>query len=73
MVYNVLEFGAVANGETLCTKAVQNAIEKCSVDGGGIVRFDGGRYVLSTVFLRSNVTIEITKNATILGSLNFED
>ena len=73
MVYNVLEFGAVANGETLCTKAVQNAIEKCSVDGGGIVRFDGGRYVLSTVFLRSNVTVEITKNATILGSLNFED
>ena len=34
MVYNVLEFGAVANGETLCTKAVQNAIEKCSADGG---------------------------------------
>ena len=73
MVYNVVEFGAVADGETLCTKAVQKAIEKCSADGGGIVRFDGGRYVLSTVFLRSNVTIEITENATVLGSLNFDD
>ena len=37
------------------------------------MRFDGGRYVLSTVFLRSNVTIEITKNAMVLGSLNFDD
>ena len=28
---------------------------------------------MSTVFLRSNVTVEIAKNATILGSLNFDD
>lgn len=73
MVYNVVEFGAVADGTTLCTDAVQKAIEKCSADGGGIVRFEGGRYVLSTVFLRSNVTVEITKNTTVLGSLNFDD
>ena len=25
MVYNVVEFGAVADGKTLCTKAVQKA------------------------------------------------
>lgn len=73
MTYNVLDFGAVANGEILCTNAVQKAIEKCSAEGGGIVRFEGGRYVLSTVFLRSNVTIEIAENTTILGSLNFDD
>ena len=73
MVYNVLEFGAIADGTTLCTKAVQKAVDECSTNGGGIVRFDGGRYVLSTVFLRSNVTIEITKNAMVLGSLNFDD
>jgi len=73
MVYNVIEFGAVADGKTLCTKAVQDAIEKCSADGGGIVRFDEGRFVLSTVFLKSNVTVEITETATVLGSLNFDD
>lgn len=27
MTYNVLDFGAVANEETLCTDAVQRAIE----------------------------------------------
>lgn len=73
MTYNVLDFGAVENGETLCTKAVQKAIEKCSAEGGGVVRFEEGRYVLSTVFLRSNVTIEIEENATVLGSLNFDE
>ena len=73
MIYNVVDFGAVANEERLCTTAVQKAIEKCSADGGGIVRFDGGRYVLSTVFLKSNVTIEITESAMVLGSLNFDD
>ena len=30
MVYNVVEFGAVADGLTLCSNAVQKAIEKCS-------------------------------------------
>ena len=34
MFYNVVEFGAIADGTTLCTKAVQNAIEKCSAYGG---------------------------------------
>ena len=34
MSYNVVDFGAVADGTTLCTDAVQKAIEKCSADGG---------------------------------------
>ena len=72
-MYNVLDFGAVADGETLCTNAVQKAIEKCSADGGGIVRFDGGRYVLSTVFLRSNVTIEIPEGTELLGAESYYD
>jgi polygalacturonase len=71
--YNVKEFGAVADGKTLCTKAVQNAVDYCYMHGGGIVLFDGGRYVLSTVFLKDNVHIEISEGTEILGSLNFYD
>ena len=72
-VYNVAVFGAVADGVTLCTKAVQAAVDTCHKNGGGIVQFDGGRYVLSTVFLKDNVQINIPENAEILGSLNFYD
>lgn len=73
MKYNVTQFGAVADGETLCTRFVQEAIDLCHANGGGTVRFEGGRYVLSTVFLRSNVQIELAEDAVILGSLNFYD
>ena len=71
--YNVKEFGAVADGKTLCTQAVQEAVEYCHLQGGGIVLFDGGRYVLSTVFLKDNVHIELSEDTEILGSLNFYD
>lgn len=72
-MYRVSEYGAVADGETLCTAAVQKAVDDCSANGGGVVLFEGGRYVLSTVFLKSNVAIEIPENTEILGSLNFYD
>ena len=72
-IYNVIDFGAIADGETLCTEAVQAAVDTCYKNGGGIVLFDGGMYVLSTIFLKSNVHVRIQENAVILGSLNFYD
>ena len=71
--YNVKEFGAVGDGKTLCTEMVQKAVDDCYAQGGGIVCFDGGVYVLSTVYLKSNVHIEIAEDSEILGSLNFYD
>ena len=72
-IYLVTEFGAIPDGETLCTKAVQKTVDICHENGGGIVRFGGGRYALSTIFLKSNVHIQVDKDAEILGSLNFYD
>ncbi|MBQ3506534.1 MAG: hypothetical protein IJA89_07180 [Clostridia bacterium] len=71
--YNVLKFGAVADGETLSTAAVQRAIDVCAAYGGGKVYFPAGKFVLSTVFLKSNVRVEIQEGAEVLGSLNFYD
>ena len=71
--YIIKDFGAVADGKTLTTKAVQKAIDTCSQNGGGIVRFERGRYVLGTVFLRSNVTLEIPCGVEILGAESFYD
>ena len=55
----------------LNTEAVQKAVDECSVNGGGVVRFEKSRYVLSTVFLKSNVTIAIPEGTEILGAESY--
>ncbi len=41
--YLVKDFGAVADGKNLCTKAAQKAVDECHKNGGGIVTFDRGQ------------------------------
>ena len=73
MIFNVTEYGAIIDSETLCTSAVQKAVDECHAQGGGTVYFPKGTYVLSTVFLKSNVHIELEEGTLILGALNFYD
>ena len=73
MKYNVIEYGAIGDGEALNTIAVQKAIDACTLAGGGEVYFPRGKYVLSTVFLKSNVQIVFEDGVEIWGSLNFSD
>ena len=71
-IFNVIEYGAKNDGVTLNTKAVQAAIDDCAAKGGGTVLFAEGDYVLSTVFLKSNVHVLVDKNARILGAESFD-
>ncbi len=70
--YNVLDFGAVADGKTVNTDAINKAVDACS-QTGGIVVFPAGDYVTGTIFLKSNVTLQLQKGATILGSTSMTD
>ena len=72
-IFNIMDYGAVADGVTLCTAALQKAIDECNAVGGGTILFPAGTYVLSTVFLKSNVRIHIAKDALILGAPSFYD
>ena len=47
--YDVRSFGAVGDGATLDTTALQAAIDKCSAAEGGTVLVAGGRYVTGTL------------------------
>ena len=72
-LYNVRTFGAVGDGVTLDTKALQAAIDKCSAAGGGTVLVTGGKFVTGTFYLKSDVTLRIEFGAMILGSTNIAD
>ncbi|MCA9450185.1 MAG: glycoside hydrolase family 28 protein, partial [Candidatus Omnitrophica bacterium] len=71
--FNVLDFGAVGDGEAVETQALQNAIEACAQSGGGTVLFPAGNYVSGTLFLRDHVNLHLVSGATLLGSTDLED
>lgn len=65
---NILDFQAVADGTTLCTEAIQKAIDHCADTGGGVVTVPEGLYLTNTVFLRNHVNLHIQRGAVLLGS-----
>ncbi len=72
--YNVLDYGAQADGSTIDTKAVQAAIDACTANGGGQIIIPGGKtVVIGTIYLKDNVTLHIENGAVLLGSPNIKD
>ncbi len=71
-IYNIRDHGAVGDGKTLDTKTIQEAIDQCA-KGGGKVYLPSGVYLSGSLRLRSNVTIEISEGATLLGSTDIND
>ncbi len=67
MVYNIKDFGGVGNGTADNTKALQDAINKCSESGGGTVLVDNGIYKIGTIYFRSDVMLEISRNAKLIA------
>jgi polygalacturonase len=65
--------GAIGDGATLNTAAIQTAIDVCSAVGGGTIQFPAGRYVTGTIQLKDNITLRLDKNAVLLGSTNAAD
>ncbi|MGC9348053.1 MAG: glycoside hydrolase family 28 protein [Anaerolineae bacterium] len=72
-MFDITDFGAVPDGETLNTSAIQRAIEACTEAGGGQVLVPPGTYLTGTLFLQDNVTLYLTEGATLLGSPRIED
>ena len=62
---NVKDFGAIGDGIHDDTKAIQLAIYACPKQGR--VYLEEGNYLVTSVMLKSDITIELKKNAVILG------
>lgn len=68
--YNASMFGVKSNGTTLNTNSIQKGIDYVSANGGGRLVFYVGRYLTGTIYLKSNVTIQLEEGAILVGSVN---
>ncbi len=73
VLYDVRDFGAKPDGQTLCTQAIQAAIDKCSAAGGGTVYLPPGAFLSGTIYMKGSVTLHVDSGCTLLGSTNLKD
>ena len=71
--YNIVKYGANPNGKTLSTEAIQKAIDACGNAGGGTVLIPAGTFLSGTLFLASNIRLEISEGAVLMASNNLQD
>lgn len=64
-IYDVREFGAIGDGKSIDSVAIQRAIDECGRAGGGIVRLTAGTYLSRPLTLRSKTTLLLDREATI--------
>jgi hypothetical protein len=69
----VEKYGAIADGKTLNTQALQRAIDEVSEKGGGTLVFSKGKYLTGFLQIKSDVTLFLDEEAVLLGSTNPED
>lgn len=71
--FDITDFGAVGDGVTDCTAAINRAVQACSGAGGGRVVVGAGTYHTGAVHLRSNVNLHLEAGATLAFSRDPQD
>lgn len=69
----ITHFGAVGDGVTLNTAAIQKAIDECAAGGGGTITVPAGVFLTGTLELRSNIDLHLESGSVVKGSGRLED
>ncbi len=69
--FNVKEFNAIGDGKTLDTVKIQAAINLAP--HGTTIVFEEGTYLVTSLFLKSNINLYFKKNAKLISSINRND
>lgn len=68
--YNIINYGALADGKTMNTSSIQSAIDAANKNGGGRVLIPEGIFLTGSIILKSNVELHLEEKAILLGSTN---
>ena len=71
--FDISEHGAVGDGRTLNTEAIQAVIDQCAKQGGGTLVIPKGEFISGALFLKAGVNVELLKGAVLKGSTNIND
>jgi polygalacturonase len=66
--FDVKKYGAVGDGKTPDTAAINKAIEAAAAAGGGTVLFPAGTYLSYSIHLKSNITLYLDQGAALLAA-----
>ncbi|HVW16154.1 MAG TPA: glycoside hydrolase family 28 protein, partial [Mucilaginibacter sp.] len=61
--FNIVNYGAKADGLALNTKSINNAIADCCAKGGGVVLIPQGFWLTGPIVLKSNVNLHVSRAA----------
>ncbi len=70
---NVKDFGTAGDGTTKDTAAIQMALDRCAVLGGGEVLVPAGTYVTGAIRIGANTALRLDEQATLQGSPDIAD
>jgi polygalacturonase len=71
--YPITDQGAVGDGATLNTKAIQAVIDRCSAEGGGVVVVPKGVFLTGALFLRPGVSLRVDQDGVLKGTDRLAD
>src|ERR1019366_7119914 len=71
--FTITSFGAVGDGKTTNTAALQALIDKVAKEGGGTVVVPEGTFLTGALFFKQGVNLYIEKNGTLKGSVEQSD
>ncbi len=67
-LFDVRTYGAVGDGKTVDTPAINKAIEAAAAAGGGTVVFPAGQWLCFSIHLKSYVSLYLSQGATIVAA-----
>jgi polygalacturonase len=71
--FEITSFGAVGDGKTSNTQAIQSLIDKVTQEGGGVLVVPSGTFLTGALFFKQGVNLLIEKNGVLKGSVNQSD